>query len=413
MMATDAAAFLTEHLVVNHCTTLSTMLSDEQICGLMSSTQAQLALLRALRPSLASTADLRAASARAATDGFWDTSTQRFCPLPFRSEHYVQATLSVVYADVSNTTHLQLAQATELLATWFPHAQELRFIIRQLSRALAPAHGDTQKAIEVHVDSLDHPEGNRGKSTFLTRIVQAIFGARLCTLSPGDCLTCGQSSAYTKRMSRAAHPLALEAFDELAAGRCATKQLDTSALKHMSGGTQSCSHLLYVACNPSNLPDLAALATDDPALYNRLVMLPARAVFTQCVPGLADTIGRLLPAICRLLLEDHGTYLREGVLSPCESMSNHKLLLTRSTHIPRGLNRSHVEVTKDWLICRVVLVPGQTLPRETLAAVFLSQHVSQLTAIHRKVSKEFSLMSVQALVSQLIDAGMARRVPGE
>ena len=414
MSATDAAAFLTEHVAVHHCQLLSTILPDNLICQLMTSTQAQLALLRALRPSLPTTADLKTAAAKAVAlripfkDGYIDTKTHSFHPLPFITSHFVTAVLPFCYADVARASHADTGAGTKLLASWFSDPGELQYLIRQLSRALAPKHGDTQKSIVMYVDTLGQQEGNRGKSTFLTRVIHGILGTTLCTVSHGDCLTCGQSSTYLKRRGNVPHPVSVEAFDELSTGNTSAKQLDAGALKHMSGGTANTSNLLMVACNPSNLPDLLSLQQSDPALLSRLVMLPARGVFTEPVPGFAAKVERLLPALCKLLLDDHKLYLKEGTLPPCATMDAHKQLLTRSTHIPHGLTQPHVHHVKEWLQQHIVAAPGHVLMSEALDGLFISRHTDQLMFMHKQISKGFALVSMQSMVRGLVDAAMAR-----
>lgn len=416
MSATDAAAFLTEHLVTHHCEVMSRILSDSQFCSLMSSSQAQLALLRALRPSLPTTTDLRSHAAKAVAlripfkDGYIDTTTHTFHPLPYRTSDYVSAVLPLCYADVARVTQADMDAATKLLSSWFGEPAELRYVIRQLSRALAPRHGDTQKAILLHVDTLgaSQQEGNRGKTTLLVGLLQGLFGSRLCTVSPGASLTNGQSSAYIKRRSLARHPIAIECFDELSSSGSQAKQLDVSMLKYLTGGNPSTSsHLLWIACNPSNLPGLAHLAQTDPAFYSRLITIPARTLFDSA-PHLADNIERLLPAVCKLLLEDHRAYMKEGLLPPATSMLAHKQLLTRCTSIPPGLTQSYVQYAKEWLGIKVIPAPGQTLVRETLAAVFLSQHLQQVTALHKQAAKAFALASLHDMVRDLVDTAMAR-----
>jgi hypothetical protein len=130
-------------------------------------------------------------------------------------------------------------------------------------------------------------------------------------VSPGDGLTVGQSSSYMKRNSTHVHQLAVEAFDELSSSSSASKQLDVAALKYMTSGSLGSSNLMFMCCNLSNLPDLRTLSMTDPACFNRFCMLLDRAMFNSPPPGNLHTrIERLLPALCKLLLQEHTMYLQ-------------------------------------------------------------------------------------------------------
>lgn len=134
--ATDAAMFLMEWLDNHHRELLDQCMPAEHRTRLLQSTPAQLSLLRSLRTCLPTRADLQGACAKAAhkriafKDGFLDTATGTFHSLPYKTDHYVLATLNLCHAQASKATPGEVEEARALLSAWFPEPCELCWLLR-------------------------------------------------------------------------------------------------------------------------------------------------------------------------------------------------------------------------------------------------------------------------------------------
>lgn len=184
--ATEAATFLAEHLLTKH----SSILSPEQQEAL-NRPAFQLALLRSLRPCLADLHHLQAAhrhqhNKRVPLLDGWISSIGELQGLPY-------AHGAIVTGPVINFCHEELLAAApdlselqQLLRSWFPVADELKWVLRHLAHSLAPRV--TSKQIVLHTDSLDNTaQGSKGKSSWLM-LLQETFGSRSCAIRTGDAL---------------------------------------------------------------------------------------------------------------------------------------------------------------------------------------------------------------------------------
>lgn len=247
--ATEVAGFLVHHLL----STQRSLLTPEQIAALDSSLTQQLALLRALKLCLPDQQHLQAAHAHAhhrriaVIDGWFCTSDHSFHGLPYLTDH-------IVMAPVLNYTHPQLQAAEadvpellQLLQSWLPDTTELAWVLRYMARCLAPC--DTSKVVVVHVDTIDGQMGNRGKSSLL-KLLQQALGVHACPIRQGDMLTVGKSHAWTSSGSQLHQPV-LTWFDELSrpSGNQA-RAIDWSLVKFLTSG-QAAAPGLWIAANPS------------------------------------------------------------------------------------------------------------------------------------------------------------------
>ena len=412
--ATDAALFLVNYVITKHSHVTGNVLNSAQVDQLQRSVTTQLAVLRAIKTCLPSATDLQEACVTSQhlripfKNGFYDIAKKSFHGLPYEKAHYVLDRLNLTYNSILQANAADMKAAHQLLATWFPDELELQWLIRQLSRVLAPSLGDKGKTILIHVDTLDATQGSRGKTTFLRQVLQALFGSELCSVVCGDSLTVGQSSQYLKQRCNRLQPPAIEAFDELCTPTIANKRLDVSALKYLTSGSPDSSHLLYICCNPSNLPNLAMLAETDAATYSRIIMLPARPVFDKFIPGFRKSIKDLLPALCKLLIEEHAVYAHQGILAQPFSMQQHKQLMTRFT-AAQTFQCQHMITIRSWLQHTIVKKPAAKLSRHALTNHFMSNNTQYAMMLHKYYSnKGMAQESLQEFLETMLDAALAQ-----
>jgi hypothetical protein len=136
-------------------------------------------------------------------------------------------------------------------------------------------------------------------------------------------------------------------------------------------------------------------------------MLPARAMFNSPQPGNLHTkIERLLPAICKLLLQEHTTYLQEGCLPIPETMKEHKDLLTRST-AAHAFATAHVQVINKWLSQVILHVPGAKLASSAVTDRFISCNTQSALAVQRYYQNRGMAPCLHSLVDSLLDSCLA------
>jgi hypothetical protein len=331
--ATEAAGLLVHHLLSSQ----SSLLTPEQMAALDSSLSQQLALIRTLKLCLPYQQHLQAAYAHAhhrriaVLDGWFCTSDHSFQSLPYKAEH-------IVTAPVLNFTHQQLLAAKadvpallQLLQSWYPDTAELAWVLRYLARCLAPC--DTTKVVVLHVDTIDGQMGNRGKSSLL-KLLQEALGVHAWPIRQGDMLTVGKSHTWASGGSQLHQPV-LSCFDELSRpGGNHARTIDWSLVKFLTSG-QVAAPGLWIAANPSDLFNLAALQQQDPTAYNRIVAVPARTAFQgQGSFIIIKTMERLAPALGFLLIQEHCEYTQHGMHEVPISMQAHKHLLTAFTNRP-------------------------------------------------------------------------------
>lgn len=309
--------FLADVLISKH----NQLLSADESHLLLSSVQFPQAVLRFLRPYLPSKPMLLQAAAKVAhvrlplKDGWLDTQTLQFLPLPYRADHFVfQAAVPHSYKKLMQIDEKTLTQASTQLAQYLSNRDERDWFVRYMGRTLCPA--DPAKILLCLTDSLEPSltPGNAAKSTLL-RWIQAAVGDSTCSLSSGDALTVARSHMLDKSTVSTACSTgpAIQCFDELtrAQGKGAAQKLDLGKLKFFTSGAKAAS--LLVAGNVGDWPNLQVLNQEDPAFVRRLVMLPARARFGQdSCADIQTQLERLSAGLCRLFLDGFVEYKHSG-----------------------------------------------------------------------------------------------------
>jgi hypothetical protein len=350
--ATEASVFLVNHLLQHH----AQLLQPSQCLLLSSSVPAALSVLRCLKPSLPGQHDIMRAHACAAhrlafCDGWLDTTTLDFHPLPFKPEHMVFApTIPFCYAELMQVRPSETHRAMGMLCKYLPEPSERDWLLRYLGRCLCPADGC--KHMVFFVDSMERAAGNAGKSTLLSWL-QSALGEVSCPLQSGQALTVAQS--HSLHLSSPLQPV-VQIFDELSRcnSRCTARQLDYGALKFLCNGRRS-QPAAIIAANLRDIPNFAELLHADPAFVNRLVCMPGRARFVgSTTPGLQSKLDSLSKALAAILLKSFCEYKASGnqLLEIPLSMQSFKQLVLRSS-VLGSIPIADVMDARNWLMATV------------------------------------------------------------
>jgi len=375
--ATEASVFLMSHLLEHH----KQLLTKGQVRLLTTSTPFLQSLLRCLKPNLPrKDAIIRSQAAVAHTrlalrDGWVDTDTMEFHPLPFKSQHMVfQPALPYCYAELEAISLADLEEAHAMFASYLPVQKERCWLLTFLGRCLCPPDGC--KAVVVLTDSLGAPQGNAGKSSLLAWI-QACLGTNSCVLNSGQALTnaCTTARTVTAKAHTPCQPL-IRMFDELSRcnGKAQALQLNYGAIKHMSSGLRQ-QPATIISANLSDLPDLRQLHTQDVSFVNRLVLLPARGRFVITDSFDSCCLDRLTPALAKVLLDAFKDYKRAGskLLQVPASMQQFKRLVIRAS-VLSSMNSTDAMVCKAWVQRHLVsdhTSQGDALPKRLVTDMFL------------------------------------------
>jgi hypothetical protein len=169
-------------------------------------------------------------------DGWLDTSTLEFHPLPYPQHLMVtQPAISITYQQLMAVGEADIQEATRVLSTYFPVDAEREWLLRFWGRCLAPH--DCCKMLVCLTDSLgdDDKPGNAAKTTLLTWL-QSVLGACNCSMQSGHALTLG-SSSHTCEPQLITAPL-LRCFDEISRTNSTAyaHQLNYGKLKSLTAG---------------------------------------------------------------------------------------------------------------------------------------------------------------------------------
>lgn len=381
------------------------LLSAKESHLLASAVQFPQAVLRFLRPYLPSQAMLMQTSARVAhvrmafKDGWLDTSTLQFQPLPYCTDHFVfQVTVPHSFKQLMQLDEETLAQTSKQLAEYLPNKEERDWFVTYIGRALCPA--DPSKCMLCLTDSLEPSltPGNAAKSTLL-QWIQAAVGEAICSLSSGDCLTVARSQTLTKSQLSV-----IQCFDELtrAQGKGAAQKLDLGRVKFLTSGARAAS--LLVAANVGDWPDLQALNQEDPAFIRRLVMLPARARFGQY--SFADfhtQLEGLSADLCRLFLDGFLEYKHScnQLLHVPASMQTFKDLVMRCSTM-QTYNAHHLGITREWVQRSLSFQNHKSINVHVLCALFSGACGNMLAATLN--NKGHNFMHAQQCSAGVLDA---------
>ena len=396
--ATDAAMFLTQYLSENHMSLVKSHLGPEQLHTLQIKTTAQLCLLRTMRASLPQKRHLQAAYAKVMgtripfLDGAYDLEHDKFTPLPFAHKDMVFHTLQVSHEEMLSQPDEKVQQARELIASsWFLNPQERSWVLRHTAKSLSP----------MDTDTLGDTPGDRGETTWLY-LLEQILGPALCTVSAGDCLTTTHARAHLNTRSTALVMPLIEGFDELAQEMHGPREhtLSLAAVKTLTSGRPPCT-LIWLSCNPENLPYLQKVAATDPAAFNRLVFLPAHQLAIKD-SRIHARIDHLKPALTRILFEEHLLYRQHGSLPVPSSMLQHRDLLVRYSCL-QSFKQCHFEFATDWSTQNCM--PAKTTALEQLADRFLGTCTAQVLAMQKHYQ---SMWGPSQLAAALLDACLAK-----
>jgi hypothetical protein len=408
--ATEASMFIALWLSRNH----TNLLTEEQWLSLKTSSQFAQTLLRCLRPSLPNAKILQEMHTKcchkhlALTDGWIDTTTLLFKPLPYLQEHMVfQHALPFCYKQLMGVEPSQMEQALDVLSDYFPVQQERDWLIRYLGRCLSK--NDGSKVLICLTDSLGNAPGNSAKSTVLSWL-QSALGTDSCTLSSGQSLTVGHAMAHAVSSDTAyMHRPLIQCFDEISRTNGKTtsaQQINYGQLKFLTSGRRN-QPATIIAANVGDWPDLLELQEFDLSFTNRLIMLPARSRFnsTDCT-NIQDKLDSLAPALARILMDAYLEYKQANnqLLPVPESMRSFKQLVIRSSSL-QNYATDEIKFTQHWLTQNVLHDDSRNLPIHTLQQLFHFHWQSNFLSGSKNHKKQITPAQLQ----QLLDAALATR----
>ena len=196
-------------------------------------------------------------------------------------------------------------------------------------------------------------------------------------------------------------PLPFPGFDELAQTMHGPREhtLSLAAIKTLTSGRPPCP-LIWLSCNPENLPYLQKVVATDPAAFNRLVFLPAHPLAIKD-SQIHAKIDHLKPALTRILFEEHLLYRQHGCLPVPRSMLQHRDMLIRFSCL-QSFKQCHIEFATDWLTQN--WVPANKTALKQLADRFLSTCTAQVLAMQKHCG---GMWGPSQLAAALLDACLA------